>query len=221
MSGSRLGPPPASEKLVSDYKPLGATFFARPAEEVARELLGTWLVSTVGGIRVAGRVVETEAYLGPDDPASHAAARIGRTRRNRSMFGPAGTAYVYRIYGLHWCLNAVTDEPEFPAAVLMRAIQPVEGEAIMRRRRSEAGGRIKSAGDIAGGPARLAQALAIDSALDGHPLDRPPLAFVHPHGEPFCRVGDEDVERGPRIGVTRARDWPLRFWIRGNPHVSR
>ncbi len=169
---------------------------------------------------MVGRVVETEAYLGPDDPASHAAARIGRTRRNRSMFGPAGTAYVYRIYGLHWCLNAVTDEPGFPAAVLLRGVEPIAGADIMRRRRAEAGGRVRLARDIAGGPARLAQALAVDGKLDGHPLDRPPLLFVRPPVD-SRPVATADIVCGPRIGVTRAQDWPLRFWVGGSIHVSR
>ena len=115
---------------------LGLEFYARPAESVARDLLGMVLVSTIGGSEVRGRIVETEAYVGPHDDASHAAARIGRTARNEAMYGEPGVAYVYRIYGVHWCLNAVTDVADFPAAVLIRALEPIRGISLMRRRRS-------------------------------------------------------------------------------------
>jgi len=201
--------------------PLPPEFYARDAEAVARALLGAVLVSTVGGARVAGRIVETEAYLGPHDPASHAAARIGRTARNASMFGPPGIAYVYRIYGLHWCLNAVTGPEGYPAAVLVRALEPLEGIDVMRRRRNAApaGPRGFGAGagrDLASGPARLAQALGITGALDGHRLDAPPLFIL-----PGAPVDPSRIAVGPRIGVTRARDWPLRFWLRDSPWVSR
>lgn len=188
---------------------LPSGFYDRAAEQVARDLLGCLLVSDVGGERAAGRIVETEAYPGPHDPASHAAARIGRTARNDPMHGPAGIAYVYRIYGIHWCLNAVTGNAERPAAVLLRALEPVAGEAVMAGRR----GRER---DLASGPARLASALGVDGRLNGHALASAPLRIV---AAPGPAAGD--VASGPRIGVTRARDWPLRFWIRDNPHVSR
>jgi DNA-3-methyladenine glycosylase len=194
---------------------LPASWYARPAATVARDLLGTVLVSTLGGVRTAGLIVETEAYTGPDDPASHAAARIGRTARNESMFGAPGIAYVYRIYGVHWCLNIVSDRMEFPAAVLVRAIEPVYGLAAMRLRRSRGQLRLPDTA-LAGGPGRLAAALGITGALDGHSLDRTPL-WVTP-GEP---IDDSRVRAGPRIGITRAADWPLRFWIAGSAWVSR
>lgn len=184
-------------------------FYDRAAEEVARELLGCLVFSTVGGERAAGRIVETKAYPGPHDPASHAAARIGRTARNDAMHGPPGIAYVYRIYGMHWCLNAVTGNAERPAAVLLRALEPVAGDAVMAGRR----GRER---DLASGPARLARALGVDGRLNGHSLARDPLWIVARAGPAPGRIAS-----GPRIGVTRARDWPLRFWIRDNPHVSR
>lgn len=158
-----------------------------------------------------GRIVEAEAYVGPHDPASHAAERIGRTARNASMFGPPGIAYVYRIYGLHWCLNVVTGPEGYPAAVLIRALEPLAGIETMRRRR-----RLRRDHELTSGPARLAEALGITGALDGHPLQEPPLVLAA--GEP---VPDEAVAVGPRIGVTRAQDWPLRFYVRGNPWVSR
>ncbi|MFO7259888.1 MAG: DNA-3-methyladenine glycosylase [bacterium] len=202
-------------------RPLPPDFYARAADEVARDLLGAVLVSTVGGALVSGRIVETEAYLGPHDPASHAAERIGRTARNAAMFGPPGIAYVYRIYGLHWCLNAVTGEEGYPAAVLIRALEPLHGIEVMRRRRRRGRAPAGNAGvrperELTAGPARLAEALAIDGSLNGHPLQDPPLVLAA--GEP---VHPAEVEAAPRIGVTRAADWPLRFFIRGNPWVSR
>jgi len=190
-------------------------FFARPAELVARELLGCLLVSVAEGERTSGRIVETEAYVGPHDPASHAAARIGRTARNESMFGSPGLAYVYRIYGIHWCLNAVTERTDYPAAVLIRALEPLEGVDKMACRRAR-GQRALARRELCGGPARLAAALAITGELDGHRLDRPPLWI-----EAGEELADVDVIRGPRIGVTRAADWPLRYHQRGSVWVSR
>jgi DNA-3-methyladenine glycosylase len=189
-----------------------STFFDRTAEEVARDLLGVVLESTLDGARTTGRIVETEAYLGPHDAASHAAARIGRTPRNEAMFGPPGTAYVYRIYGLHWCFNIVTGPVGYPAAVLVRAVEPLEGIEVMRARRN---GRTRDR-ELASGPGRLAQAMAITGAMNGHPLSEPPLRLL---------VGEEvkpaAIARGPRIGVTGAVDWPLRFYLAGNPWISR
>jgi DNA-3-methyladenine glycosylase len=195
--------------------PLPRTFYARRAERVARALLGQILVSTIGGERVAGRIVETEAYVGPHDAASHAAERIGRTLRNEAMFGEPGNAYVYRIYGVHWCLNVVTDRSDFPAAVLVRAVEPLEGLAAMRARRS-ALRPIHSDRDLASGPGRLAQAFAITGAQDHHPLDEPPLCIVQ-----GTRVAPQRIVAAARVGITRAQDWPLRFYERGNIHVSR
>ena len=191
-------------------EPLPPSFFARPAREVAAALVGTVLVSTIGDVRTAGRIVETEAYVGPEDPASHAAERIGRTARNAAMFGPPGSAYVYLSYGIHWCLNAVTDRRGHPGAVLIRALEPVEGLETMRDRRGTADR------DLARGPGRLTQALGITREQDGHPLDRPPLR-VH-EGAP---LEPGALEVGPRIGISRARDWPLRFTLRGSRHLSR
>lgn len=191
---------------------LAPGFYARDTEVVARELLGAFLISTIDAQRVAGRIVETEAYVGPHDPASHGAERIGRTRRNQAMFGAPGIAYVYRIYGVHWCLNAVTERRDFPAAVLIRAIQPVEGIEVMRTRR---GADLRDR-DLASGPGKLAQALGITGAHDGLPLDGPPLWIEK--GE---RVAKRDIVAGPRIGITRAADWELRFCVRNNAWLSR
>jgi DNA-3-methyladenine glycosylase len=194
---------------------LPPSWYARPADVVARELLGTVLVSRIGGLEVSGRIVETEAYVGPHDDASHAAVRVGRTGRNQSMFGPPGIAYVYRIYGVHWCLNVVTDEQDYPAAVLIRAVEPLTGLGVMRARRFP--GRVPP-GDraLASGPGKLAAAFGIDGALDGVPLNGPRL-WLQP-GPPLAA---DAVRTGPRIGITRAADWPLRFCEAGSPWLSR
>lgn len=200
MSAEQRRRPPALE----------AAFYTRGAREVARALVGTVLRSEIGGDTVTGRIVETEAYIGPHDPASHAAQRHGRTARNGAMFGSPGIAYVYRSYGVHWCLNVVTDRPDFPAAVLIRAVEPLEGMDVMTRRRGTA------PRDLARGPGRLTQAFGITGELDGHSLDRPPLT-LHP-----APADDElDIAVGPRVGITRAADWPLRFWLRNSIWVSR
>lgn len=198
------------------WTPLPPAFYERGAEVVARDLLGAVLVSDIGGVRTAGRIVETEAYLGAPDPASHAAERIGRTARNESMFGRGGIAYVYFIYGMHWCLNAVTGEPDVANAVLIRALEPVEGVDAMRERRAGRTGRAPRDRDLARGPARLAEALGITGALDGHDLALPPLVIAQGDALP-----DSAVAVGPRIGITRAADWPLRFFVEGSPWVSR
>ena len=184
-------------------------FFARDAEVVARELLGARLVSDLGGTTTAGVIVETEAYRGRDDPASHAATRVGRTERNAAMFGPPGRAYIYRIYGMHWCVNVVTGQEDDPQAVLVRALDPLAGEREMGRRR----GRDDA---LASGPGRLCQALAITGAWCGHDLSRPPLELRPGWIVPDCEVGVSG-----RIGVRAACDWQLRFFVRGNPGVSR
>jgi len=189
---------------------LPASFYARPTPVVARRLLGHVLVSEVGGRRTAGRIVETEAYLGPDDPASHG-YRARRTRRNASMFERPGTAYVYFTYGMHWCLNAVTEREGIPAAVLIRALEPLDGLPTMRRRRRNAPDR-----ELCSGPAKLCQALGVTGREDGAPLTRGRLRIV--------RQGSRQryaIIVTPRIGITRAVDWPLRFLIEGSPWVSR
>lgn len=173
------------------------------------------LVSTVGGVETAGRIVETEAYIGPHDDASHAAARIGRTARNGSMFGAPGIAYVYRIYGMHWCLNIVTDEIDFPAAVLLRALEPLHGLDVMRARR-HAGQKHLPDTALASGPGRLAAALGITGDHDGHPLQREPLLITA-----ATPVAAESITAGPRVGITRAADWPLRFREAGSAWTSR
>lgn len=194
---------------------LAGSWFARAAQIVARDLLGTVLISTIDGRETAGRIVETEAYTGPHDDASHAADRIGRTHRNDAMYGTPGIAYVYRIYGIHWCLNVVTDRVDYPAAVLIRAIEPVHGIGDMRARRA-AGQKHLPDTALTSGPGRLAAALGITGQLNAHPLDRDPLYI-----EAGERIGDAALAVGPRIGITRAMELPLRFWEKGNRWVSR
>lgn len=175
-------------------------FYACSALEVARSLLGCVLTrhDPRDGV-VAGRIVETEAYTGLDDPASHSAARIGRTRRNDPLFGPPGTAYVHLNYGIHWCLNAVTGPEGVPEGVLIRALEPLAGEQTMRRRRS---GR----SDLTNGPGRLTQAFAVGPEFQRHSLNSEPLRII-----PGEHVPDRYVSRSPRIGISRATDRLYRF----------
>ena len=193
-------------------KPLPAKFYARPTVEVARRLLGHILVSDVGGARrrTAGRIVEVEAYVGPHDPASHAYGHR-RTPRTEQMYGAPGTAYVYFTYGMHWCLNAVTEAEGYPAAVLIRALEPLAGLETMRRRR---GARTPDR-RLCAGPARLCEALAVTGALNGASLRRGALRVMR--GSPRPGV----VVVGPRVGITQGADWPLRFCLKGSLWLSR
>jgi DNA-3-methyladenine glycosylase len=177
-------------------------FFARSVHEVAAELIGaTFLVDGVGG-----KIVELEAYH-HEDPAAH--GYRGRTARNASMFGPPGHAYVYRSYGVHWCVNFVCEAEGVADAVLIRALEPTQGLEEMRRRRGLEEERL-----LCAGPGRLCQALAITRELDGLPLDRPPYR-LEPRTEP------PEIARGPRIGITRAADLPWRYGLAGSPFLSR
>lgn len=185
-----------------------SAFLERNVREVARGLLGSRLISTVGGRTVEAVIVETEAYLGPDDPASHAATRIGRTPRNEAMFGPAGRAYVYLIYGMHWCMNVVTGPTGEAQAVLLRGAEVLGGEAVALERRSRR--------PLLAGPGRLCQGLGVTGDLYGHDLVQPPLRLARGWWVPDAAVGVS-----PRIGVVAARDWPLRFFVEGSPGVSR
>ena len=185
--------------------PLPGAFYDRDPARVARELLGAVLrvVDTTGA--VSGRIVETEAYLGPHDPACHAV--VGRTARTWHLFGPPGVAYVYFIYGMHWCVNAVTREEGFGSAVLIRAITPIEGLDRMRARRPKARGDDQ----LANGPGKLCAAFGIDRSFDGSLLTGASSLSIHAGDS----VRDEHVIIGPRVGIRRAVDWPLRFRVRG------
>jgi DNA-3-methyladenine glycosylase len=189
---------------------LPVSFFARPADVVARELLGALVVSTRDGRRTAGRIVETEAYLGYDDPASHG-YRHRRHARNEALFGPPGTWYVYLSYGMHWCANLVCGEPGQASAVLLRALEPVAGLETMRERRGGVADR-----QLCSGPGKLCQALALTRDQDGAPMRRSGV-IVRGHEGPQPPA----VLATPRIGITKAADWPLRFVEAGSPWTSR
>jgi DNA-3-methyladenine glycosylase len=185
-------------------------FYARDTEIVARELLGCILeCRTPDGI-TSGRIVETEAYIGEHDLACHAAA--GRTRRTEPLYGPPGIAYVYFIYGVHWCFNAVTRAEGEPSAVLVRALEPVRGIDLMRERRPAAKRDI----DLTNGPGKLCAALGIGPSHNAMRLDRPPILI-----RPGETVNDRDVVVTPRIGISEAADWPLRWFVADNPWVSK
>lgn len=188
---------------------LPASFYARDPAVVARSLLGATLEHVTAAGRCAGRIVETEAYLGPHDPACHAAA--GLTPRTRWLFGAPGTAYVYFIYGRYWCVNAVTQPIGVGSAVLIRAIEPLDGLPLMRKRRPAA----HRDRDLTNGPGKLCAALAIDGRANGWSLARSSLRVRR-----GAAVADADVAITPRIGITRAADWPQRYLVRDNPWVS-
>ena len=201
---------PAARARHDPARPLSWSFYDRPTERVARDLIGRWLECAVDGIRCRGRIVETEAYLGEHDPACHAAA--GRTPRTEVLYGPPGTAYVYFVYGMHWCANAVTRRSGLPSAVLIRALEPLEGVEAMRARRVLA----KRDSDLCSGPGRLCQALGITGPRhNAVSLAASGLRILHGHP-----VGRAAILATPRIGVNEAADWPLRFLERDNPHVS-
>jgi DNA-3-methyladenine glycosylase len=176
--------------------------FQGDAPDLARMLIGA--VLRVDG--VGGRIVETEAY-DREDPASH--SHSGPTPRNRVMFGPPGRAYVYRSYGIHWCLNFVCREEGHGAGVLIRALEPLHGIDVMCERRGMHDPRL-----LCSGPGRLGQALAITHDFNGHRLDHKPF-------EVFAPEGRHDVVVGPRIGISKAADVPWRFGLAGSPFVSR
>jgi DNA-3-methyladenine glycosylase len=183
--------------------PLPRSFYLRPTLDVARDLLGRTLVRMLDGQRVAGRISEVEAYIGEDDLASHAAR--GLTARNRAMYGHGGLAYVYLIYGMHHCLNVVTEAEGYPAAALIRGMQPLEGVAVMQANRAG-----RQGADLANGPAKLCQALAIDRRLDGHDL----AAGVDLWLEPGDPTPDSAVAATARVNVGgdhHARTIPWRF----------
>jgi DNA-3-methyladenine glycosylase len=181
-------------------EPLPPAFFARPVVAVAQALIGVWL--EVDG--VGGPIVETEAYH-HEDPAAHSFA--GRTARNAAMFGPVAHAYVYRSYGIHWCLNLVAGT-EPGSAVLIRALEPRAGVAAMRARRG-----VEPLKALCSGPGKLCQALAVTRAHDGLPLDAPPFRLALGNAMP--------VVVGPRIGISKGAETPWRFGAAGSPYLSR
>lgn len=192
------------------YSTLPRDFYDRDVVTVARELLGKLLVRRVGAGLVVGRIVEAEAYLAEGDPANHSSR--GRRPRNASMFGPPGHAYVYSIHA-RWCLNAVTEPEGTPSAVLIRAVEPLQGISAMQCRRGTDVLR-----DLARGPARLCEAFAVDRALDGLDLTRGRALWIAPSND--ADDAAYEVLTTPRIGVTSAHGLLLRFAVAGSPFVS-
>jgi DNA-3-methyladenine glycosylase len=181
---------------------IGRDFFARSVHEVAPDLLGTTLL--VDG--VGGAIVEVEAY-DQQDPASH--GYRGRTARNAAMFGPPGHAYVYRSYGIHWCLNLVCETEGVPSAVLVRALEPMQGIETMRLRRGLESPRL-----LCSGPGRLCQALGVAGAHDGLPLDAPPFRLL-------ARLAEPPIVAVARVGITRAAELPWRYAVSDSRFLSR
>ena len=183
-------------------KPLKRSFFDRSVHEVAPDLIGaTLLVDGVGGI-----IVEVEAYH-HTEPAAHSFR--GPTPRNSVMFGPPGFSYVYRSYGIHWCLNFVCEEEGSASAVLIRALEPTHGLAAMRRRRG-----LDDERALCSGPGKLCEALGVTIAHSELPLDRPPIAL-------HARIGKPDIVAGVRIGITKAVDLPWRYGLTGSKFLSK
>ncbi|MGH7651434.1 MAG: DNA-3-methyladenine glycosylase [Gemmatimonadaceae bacterium] len=188
---------------------LPRSFYDRETEIVARAMLGTVLeCDTPEGV-ASGIIVETEAYVGEHDLACHAAA--GRTARTEPLYGSPGISYVYFIYGMYWCFNAVTREEGLPSAVLVRALEPLDGVALMHKRRPHVSNPV----DLTSGPGKLCTALGITGAMSARSLQRKPLVIRE--GE---SIPDDLVDTTTRIGITRSADWPLRWIVRGNRFVS-
>jgi DNA-3-methyladenine glycosylase len=186
-------------------------FYKRPTLEVAGDLLGKVLVHRTSGGTAAGMIVEVEAYIGEDDPACHAAP--GPTNRNEPLYGEPGIAYVYLNYGLHYLVNAVTEQAGRPAAVLLRALEPVDGIPVMTKRRAPDGRQV-AAGDLCRGPGNLTRALGITLAENRLDLTDGKL-YIEDRG-----LRPERVAWGPRIGIRVGAERPWRCWVAGNPSVS-
>jgi len=188
---------------------LSSAFFARDTVKVAPDLLGKYLVRLRDGERMFGRIVEVEAYRGSDDPASHAFR--GLTPRNRPMFGDPGHAYIYFTYGNHFCLNITTQKAGTPGAVLLRALEPVEGIDVMRRFRPHV-----PDSELTNGPGKLTKALAIDRLLNEQDMTIEGPLFVADPAE-----GDLEIWRSTRVGIRDGLDRLWRFYVKGNPYVSK
>jgi DNA-3-methyladenine glycosylase len=189
-------------------KKLPRSFYNRPTLKVAKELIGKYLVVNKNGKSLSGKIVETEAYIGPDDPASH--AYKGMTKRNKIMFGNPGYAYVYFTYGMYHCLNFVTEKKGYPAAVLIRALEPIDGIEVMTRRRKK-----KKIEDLTSGPGKLCQAMGIDRSLCGADLCGKTI-YVEDRGEKTGAIVSTN-----RIGIDQGKDKKWRFYIKNSRFVSR
>ena len=199
-----------ASKLTSTTHALTRAFFARPTTAVAPDLLGTILIHETADGFLAGKIVEVEAYLGDRDPAAH--AYKGLTDRTRVLFGPPGHAYVYLSYGMHECLNFVTEPPGRPGCVLIRALEPLVGVERMRTRRPKA----RTERNLASGPGKPTRAMGISRAHYGVDITKGALRVRR-----LRRRDELEIATSRRVGISTAQDLPLRFFVRGNPHVSR
>lgn len=188
---------------------LPRAFYDRDTEIVAREMLGTVLECRTPEGKASGIIVETEAYLGEHDPACHAA--VGRTRRTEPLYGRPGLSYVYFIYGVHWCFNAVTRSEGLPSAVLVRAVEPLEGTELMQQRRGPGTRGV----NLANGPGKLCAALGIDGSMNGLSLQRGPVVIRE-----RSSLDESRIVTTTRVGITKASDWLLRYYIEDNKWVS-
>lgn len=190
-------------------EPLGKQFFNRETPLVAKDLLGKIIEIQHKDTPLSGIVVETEAYLGLNDPGSHSFR--GKTKRNAVMFGPAGVSYIYQIYGIYFCYNVTTDHEDIPAAVLIRALEPLKGIEIMKRNRGK-----EELKDLCSGPAKLVQATGITISMNGTSAIHGPVKFY---------TGDEnknfEIVETTRVGLTQGADLELRYYIKNNPFISR
>jgi DNA-3-methyladenine glycosylase len=187
---------------------LPRSFFSRYTLEVAQDLLGCLLVRRIGGRTLSGRIVEVEAYRGSDDPASH--SYRGATKRSSIMFGEAGHAYLFFSYGFHWCLNFTAEAEGQPGAVLIRALEPVEGIEQMVKNRG-----IAEVGRLTNGPGKLTRALSIDGGFNGEDIVKSKRLYVLNREEPVR------VTASARIGISRGREQQWRYFVEGNPYVSK
>jgi len=199
-----------AHQIISATRPLPRVFYQRDTPTVAKDLLGKVLLHNFDGHPLAGRIVETEAYLGQGDAAAHSAR--GPTKRNRVVFGPPGHAYVYFIYGMYECLNIVAEPDGQAGCVLIRAVEPLAGIDAMRALRPKA----KRDRDLASGPGKLTLALGIKRGLNGADVTRGPLTVRE-----FRRPQPFDFATSPRIGISASAELPLRFYITDNEYVSR
>lgn len=197
-------------------KKLARDFFLRPTNEVAKGLLGKTLTTLVGGQKTVGRIVEVEAYLGHGDDACHASR--GQTKRNKVMFAEGGHCYVYLIYGMYYCVNVVTEASGYGSAVLIRAVEPIEGLDVMKIRRGLPPTITpRQSFNLTSGPGKLCQAFAIDQKMSGQQFLTSKLIQLT-EGD---RISEKDILQGPRIGISKATDLEWRYFIKNNNWVSR
>lgn len=186
------------------------SFYERDTTTVAKELLGCYVVHETKEGKLVGKIVETEAYLGSKDPAAH--SFNGKTKRTEVMFGPAGRAYIYFIYGMYWCLNVVTQKEGIGEAVLIRALEPREGIELMKRRRNK-----ENVHELCNGPGKLVLAMGIGKELNGTSFVDGPLKIFSAEK----KLHERNIVATKRVGITKAADLPLRFYLKDSPFVSR